>query len=285
MPSAFILVLVDVEELDLVMPEGVVIVFDLLVVAEPLVIVLDLVMPAGLLIVLDFVVTLVAGVWAVRVVIFDELVLIVVVLADGVGAGVWAKAAEPLNKASETRKPRMRFIKDKVRVRVRNTLSTPCSTMQKVSNVAIFQLLALAWQCGQAEVKRHAVCSFQPASLHRLISINFTKESVFSLLAIMASFAVAPEASAQTTTPDLNAPRTNNRARIRQGVASGQLPRPKAARLRAHQADIHQDKKVARADGVVTHDEHQNIGKDERQANRAIYTQKHDAKHWPHKLR
>ena len=48
MPSAFILVLVDVEELDLVMPEGVVIV-------------LDLVMPAGLLIVLDFVVTLVAG--------------------------------------------------------------------------------------------------------------------------------------------------------------------------------------------------------------------------------
>ena len=136
MPSAFILVLVDVEELDLVMPEGVVIVLDLLVVAEPLVIVLDLVMPAGLLIVLDFVVTLVAGVWAVRVVIFDELVLIVVVLADGVGTGVWAKAAEPLNKTSETRKPRMRFIKDKVRVR--NTLSTPYSTMQKVSNVAIF---------------------------------------------------------------------------------------------------------------------------------------------------
>ena len=61
MPSAFILVLIDVEELDLVMPEGVVIVLDLLVVAEPLVIVLDLVMPAGLVIVLDFVVTLVAG--------------------------------------------------------------------------------------------------------------------------------------------------------------------------------------------------------------------------------
>ena len=58
---AFILVLVDVEELDLVMPEGVVTVLELLVVAEPLVIVLDLVMPAGLLIVLDFVVTLVAG--------------------------------------------------------------------------------------------------------------------------------------------------------------------------------------------------------------------------------
>ena len=78
----------------------------------------------------------------VRVVIFDELVLIVVALAGGVGAGVWAKAAEPLNKPSETRKPRMRFIKDKLRVR--NALSTPCSTMQKLSNVTIFQLLALA---------------------------------------------------------------------------------------------------------------------------------------------
>jgi hypothetical protein len=78
----------------------------------------------------------------VRVIIFDELVLIVVVLAGGVEAGVWAKAAEPLNKASETRKPRMRFIKDKVRVR--NTLSTPYSTMQKLSNVAIFRLLAMA---------------------------------------------------------------------------------------------------------------------------------------------
>ena len=78
----------------------------------------------------------------VRVVIFDELVLIVVALAGGVGAGVWAKAAEPLNKPSETRKPRMRFIKDKMRVR--NALSTPYSTMQKLGNVTIFQLLALA---------------------------------------------------------------------------------------------------------------------------------------------
>ena len=75
---------------------------------------------------------------------------------------------------------------------------------------------------------------------------------MLSLLAIMASFAVAPEASAQTTTPNINAPRTNNRARILQ------------------------DKKAARADGVVTHDEHQDIRKDKRQANRVIYGQKHN---------
>ena len=100
----------------------------------------------------------------------------------------------------------------------------------------------------------------------------------------MVSFAVAPEASAQTTTPDSNAPRTNNRARIRHGVASGRLTWPEAARLRARQADIHQDKKAARAGGVVTHDEHQDIRKDERQANRVIYGQKHDNQTRPRAL-
>ena len=76
-PSAFILVLVEVD--DLVMPEGVVMVLDLLMVAEPFVMVDDLVMPAGLFIVLDFVVTLVPG-WVILlvVVIFEELLLIVV---------------------------------------------------------------------------------------------------------------------------------------------------------------------------------------------------------------
>ena len=70
-----------------------------------------------------------------RVVIFDELVLIVV-LTGGVEAGVWAKAAGPLNRPSETRRPRMRFIKDKMRVR--DTLFTPYGTMHKLSNIATF---------------------------------------------------------------------------------------------------------------------------------------------------
>ena len=65
---------------------------------------------------------------------------------------------------------------------------------------------------------------------------------MFSLLAIMTSFAVAPE----------------------------------AARLQARQADIPQDKKATRARGVITCNEHQDIRKDKRQANRVIYGQKHD---------
>jgi len=73
---------------DLVMPEGVVIVLDLLMVAPLFIVLDDLLMPAGLLIVLDFVVVVVAGVCEVLVVIFDELVLILDV--DAAGAGVVA---------------------------------------------------------------------------------------------------------------------------------------------------------------------------------------------------
>lgn len=114
MPSAFILVLVAVDEDEvLVMPEGVVIVLDLLIVPALLVVVLDLLMPAGFCIVLDLVVVRVAGVWAVVViwVVFDELLLIVPVA----GMGVWAWVAAPPSRLSETRKPIMRFMVKKVR--------------------------------------------------------------------------------------------------------------------------------------------------------------------------
>ena len=109
-PSAFILVLVEVEvdeAEDFVMPEGVVMVLDLVIVPALFVVLLDLLMPAGLVIVLDLVVVRVAGVWAVVVilVVFDELVLIVPVA----GVAVWAWAAAP-SRLSETRKPRMRFM-------------------------------------------------------------------------------------------------------------------------------------------------------------------------------
>ena len=97
------------------MPEGVVMVLDLLIEPGLLVIVLDLLMPAGLLIVLDFTVVRVAGVWAWRVVVFDELLLIWVVEAAGVGTGVgvWANTAGPHSSPKETRNPKMRFIQYK----------------------------------------------------------------------------------------------------------------------------------------------------------------------------
>ena len=102
------------------------------------------------------------------------------------------------------------------------------------------------------------------------------KKPLFSLIAALALFACSHAASAQTATPGINARQHNERDRIHQGVASGELTRPEAARLRAREADIRQDKVAAKSDGVVTRDERQDIRKDERRASRAIYRQKHD---------
>jgi len=117
-PSAFILVLVEVDEAEvLVVAAGVAMVLDLVIVPALLVVVLDLVMPAGLVIVLDLVVTFVAGACEVVIfVVFDELLLIVLMVplpAAGVaGVVVWAWVAPP-SRLRETRNPRMRFITKK----------------------------------------------------------------------------------------------------------------------------------------------------------------------------
>ena len=102
------------------------------------------------------------------------------------------------------------------------------------------------------------------------------KKNLFSVLTAFALLSASYSASAQTATPGINARQRNEQARIRQGVRSGELTRAEAARLRAREADIRQDKRAAKADGVVTRDERHEIRKDENQASRAIYRQKHD---------
>ena len=99
------------------------------------------------------------------------------------------------------------------------------------------------------------------------------KKHLVSVPTALASVA----ASAQTATPGLNARQRNEQARIRQGVRSGELTRPEAACLKAREADIRADNRAARANGVVTRDERQDIRQDERRTSRAIYRQKHDA--------
>ena len=99
------------------------------------------------------------------------------------------------------------------------------------------------------------------------------KKTLFSALCL---FVISYSAAAQTATPGITARQRNEQARIRQGVRSGELNRAEAARLKGREADIRQDKRAAKADGVVTRDERQDIRKDERQTSRAIYRQKHD---------
>jgi hypothetical protein len=100
--AALVLVVVD----DLVMPEGVVMVLDLLALAADLVVVADLLMPAGLVMVVDLVVVVAAAGFCtvLVVVIFDELLLVV---ATGV---VWAWADRPPATTNKARIWEMRFM-------------------------------------------------------------------------------------------------------------------------------------------------------------------------------
>jgi len=65
-------------------------------------------------------------------------------------------------------------------------------------------------------------------------------------------------------------------ARIRQGLRKGDLTPREAAGLEVQQAHIRREKRIARADGVVTPAEHANIAATERRASRNIYFQRRD---------
>jgi hypothetical protein len=100
------------------------------------------------------------------------------------------------------------------------------------------------------------------------------KHPLFSLAAGL--FLAMTLVAAQAQTPVINAKQANQRARIRQGVASGELNRREAARMRGREAGITAEKRAARADGVVTRGERRDIRSTERSSSRAIYRQKHD---------
>lgn len=102
------------------------------------------------------------------------------------------------------------------------------------------------------------------------------KKILFSLTLAMFTSLVA---MAQTATPRVTEKQANQHARIREGVESGALTKQESRHLRARQARIRQDKRVARMDGVVTPQERKQLRKEQRRASRAIYHQKHDEQH------
>jgi hypothetical protein len=102
------------------------------------------------------------------------------------------------------------------------------------------------------------------------------QKTLFSAFAALCLLSASYSASAQTAMPGIRARQHNEQTRIRQGVRSGELTRAEAARMKGREAEIRQEKRAAKADGVVTRDERQDIRQDERQTSRAIYRQKHD---------
>jgi hypothetical protein len=100
------------------------------------------------------------------------------------------------------------------------------------------------------------------------------------LIIVSVALLIATIASNNTfaqATPKVHAHQVHQKERIKEGVQSGELNRKEATRLRAEQAKIQAEKKVAKADGVVTPAERQVIKQDQKKASKHIYNQKHDA--------
>ncbi|MDZ7608752.1 MAG: hypothetical protein U5K79_24915 [Cyclobacteriaceae bacterium] len=86
---------------------------------------------------------------------------------------------------------------------------------------------------------------------------------------------IACVATAQST-PKVAKTQARQTARIADGVSDGQLTHMESKYLRNQQRQIQHQKKVAKADGVVTPHERRNIRHDQRVADRSIRRQKHD---------
>ena len=98
-----------------------------------------------------------------------------------------------------------------------------------------------------------------------------------------AAFAQDPNTPPQgtTKTPEINKRQMNQRARIRQGVKSGELTKAEARNLRQEQKTIQAEKKMAKADGKVTPAERAQIRKDQNKASKDIYRKKHNMRTQP----
>ena len=86
------------------------------------------------------------------------------------------------------------------------------------------------------------------------------------ILAAISFMVLAATAHAQTP----------QKARIRQGIRSGELTRHETRKVVKQEREIKQDVREAKADGVVTASERKEIRKDKRKASRSIYRKKHN---------
>lgn len=88
--------------------------------------------------------------------------------------------------------------------------------------------------------------------------------------ALLLALAIS-NADAQTV-----ARQRHQRQRIKQGVRSGELTKAETVNLVNGQREIRQEKKEARADGVVTPVERKEIRQDQRKESRKIFRKKHN---------
>lgn len=88
-------------------------------------------------------------------------------------------------------------------------------------------------------------------------------------------------AEAGTRDPGVNARQQNQRARMQQGVRSGELTRHETRRVAESQRDVRQLERAYKSDGSLTTAERRDLHHEQNQASRQIHRQKHDAQDRP----
>ena len=103
------------------------------------------------------------------------------------------------------------------------------------------------------------------------------KKNLIAAGLVLAFVSVASLSNAQTQTPVVKERQENQQKRIAGGVKDGELTAKETKHLEAREVKIQNDKKEAKADGVVTNKEKAKLHREQNRASRAIYRQKHDA--------
>lgn len=96
------------------------------------------------------------------------------------------------------------------------------------------------------------------------------------LLASMLLLTASSVVFAQDNTPVVDKRQKRQQGRITQGVASGEVTRAEAKRLRAEQRHIRRAERRAKADGDVTNRERARLQRKQNKASRDIRRQKND---------
>ena len=106
-------------------------------------------------------------------------------------------------------------------------------------------------------------------------------KKIVVLLSFMTFVGVFGALAQNTSTPKVDQRQENQRDRIQQGVASGELTRAETARSRKDQREIKRTEKRVKADGEVTKRERARLQRKENKASRKLRRNKHDAQDRP----
>ncbi|MBL8271153.1 hypothetical protein [Steroidobacter sp.] len=110
---------------------------------------------------------------------------------------------------------------------------------------------------------------------------NKSRLTLVLMAAGLLSVAGLSQAEAGVRDPGVNARQHNQQQRVRQGVRSGELTRRETGALAREQKNIRQLERTYKSDGELTRAERVDLQKEQNQASRHIYNQKHDAQTRP----